>query len=412
MNRTVIVRPSCASGYCSSIQSLRAKEAPIWHAILANYYKAMAIVDGEAYDWDSKELASTIAMYEPDRVIILPTGSHPSAYIQQKEDALEVAKELEQYLIKKVEILDSLPVSPIGWGLPRWDLLDMKKYKAHNWHCWGGLDRNNYASVFTSISCKFNCSFCTIKQFYGNTYQCATLEEIEEQFKALAKLGIKNIKIMDELFVYNKERVKLICDIINKIGFKFNIWCYGRIDTTDTDMLLAMKKAGINWISYGIESGNEEIRKKVSKGNFTNWKIQDIVRKTKDIGINVLGNYMFGFWDDTLVTMQETLDLAKELNCEYSNFYCVVAYPNGSLEDESLRQYIPTKPSEYSQMNPNFKNLPTKWCTAKEVLEFRDRAFTEYHTNPLYLRMMHEKFGDNVYEELKNMTNKRITRNG
>jgi len=52
---------------------------------------------------------------------------------------------------------------------------------------------------------------------------------------------------------------------------------------------------------------------------------------TKDADIRVLGNYMFGFWDDTKATLEETLAFAKELNCEYANFYCTVAYPGSTL---------------------------------------------------------------------------------
>ena len=44
----------------------------------------------------------------------------------------------------------------------------------------------------------------------------------------------------------------------------------------------------------------------------------------------MIGNYIFGLPEDDLETMQETLDLALELNCEFANFYCAMAYP-GSL---------------------------------------------------------------------------------
>ena len=114
---------------------------------------------------------------------------------------------------------------------------------------------------------------------------------------------------------------------------------------------------------------------------------------------------MFGFWDDTLSTMQETLDLAIELNTEYINFYCVVAYPNTALykQLQELGVSLPTDFTQYAQTYEDFKPLPTKHVTAKEVLRFRDAAFNTYFTNENYLSSIRNKFGLNVVEEIKTM---------
>ena len=44
-----------------------------------------------------------------------------------------------------------------------WDLLPMEKYRAHNWHCFGGLQRQPYASFYTTFGCPYHCSFCCIQ---------------------------------------------------------------------------------------------------------------------------------------------------------------------------------------------------------------------------------------------------------
>ena len=41
-----------------------------------------------------------------------------------------------------------------------WDLLPMETYRAHNWHCFDGLQRQPYASVYTTLGCPYHCSFC------------------------------------------------------------------------------------------------------------------------------------------------------------------------------------------------------------------------------------------------------------
>jgi anaerobic magnesium-protoporphyrin IX monomethyl ester cyclase len=44
-----------------------------------------------------------------------------------------------------------------------WDLLPMEKYRAHNWHCFGHLQRQPYAALYTTLGCPFHCSFCCIQ---------------------------------------------------------------------------------------------------------------------------------------------------------------------------------------------------------------------------------------------------------
>ena len=93
---------------------------------------------------------------------------------------------------------------------------------------------------------------------------------------------------------------------------------------------------------------------------------------------------MFGLPDDNFETMQETLDLAKELNCEYTNFYVTMAYPGSQLFDNALKQNIklPITWRGYSQYSEECLPLPTKYLSAEEVLNFRDNAFIEFHNEP------------------------------
>jgi radical SAM superfamily enzyme YgiQ (UPF0313 family) len=158
-------------------------------------------------------------------------------------------------------------------------------------------------------------------------------------------------------------------------------------------------------LAYGIESGNQQIRREVDKGTFTNQKVCEVIRMTREADINALGNYMFGFWDDDLSTMKETLDLAKELNCEYANFYCMTVYPGSRLYDEMKARNVdlPEKGEEFAQMSPHFKPVPTKHLAAKDVLRFRDQAFNEYFGSERYQSMMRTRFGDSVVEEIKDM---------
>lgn len=301
-----------------------------------------------------------------------------------------------------------------------WDLLPMDTYKAHNWHCWDQIHaRQPYASLYTSLGCPYKCSFCCINAPFGKRgvrYFSAELV-IKEIAILVNKFGVKNIKFADEMFVLHPKHVMSICDLIIERKYDLNIWAYARIDTMDNISLERMKQAGFNWLGLGIESGSSYVRKGVEKGRFDDKDIIDIVRRISDAGIYVGANYIFGLPDDTLQSMQKTLDLAIEINSEWANFYSTMAYPGSALHKTAMEQNImlPENPGGpgwigYSQYAFEALPLPTDTVSAGEVLSFRDRAFDQYFTNEKYLNMMHGKFGGDVVTHIKHMTSHSLKR--
>ena len=103
------------------------------------------------------------------------------------------------------------------------------------------------------------------------------------------------------------------------------------IDTVQPHYLDLFRRAGIGALALGVEAGNQMIRHEVSKGSFKDVNIRQVVRTIRDHGLNINANYIFGFPDDTLETMQQTLDLALELNTEMANMYPCQALPGSTL---------------------------------------------------------------------------------
>ena len=158
------------------------------------------------------------------------------------------------------------------------------------------------------------------------------------------------------------------------------------MDTVKDGMLDKLKRAGFNWLALGIEAADDRVLTDVDK-RYEVHEVYDTVRKIKEAGINIIGNYIFGLPEDTLETMQQTLDLALDLNCEFANFYSAMAYPGSPLYDEAVRRgwELPDSWSGYSQHAVNTLPLPTRHLSAGEVLRFRDHAFNVYsRTSPTW----------------------------
>lgn len=311
-----------------------------------------------------------------------------------------------------------IPQEQLQYELPgmAFDLLPMSNYRAHNWHCFGNVgERRPYASLYTSLGCPYGCSFCCINAPFGKPgFRYWNPQFIIRQFDIMAeKYNVRNIKIADEMFVLNENHFLTLCRLLKERKHGFNIWAYARVDTVKPAYLEALKAAGVNWLILGIESGSRFVRDGVLKGRYGGEDIRAAVKMIKDAGINIVGNYIFGLPDDDLNTMQETLDMAIDLNCEMANFYSAMAYPGSKLYELALKNKwkLPDTWLGYSQHAYETLPLPTNHITAGEVLAFRDKAWKEYFTNPSYLEFMKNKFGIDTYNHISDMTRYNLKRN-
>ncbi len=287
-----------------------------------------------------------------------------------------------------------------------WDLLPMHVYRAHNWHCFTHIgERQPYASLYTSLGCPFKCTFCCINAPFGTpSIRYWDPQFVIKELDILAtKYNVKNVKIADEMFVLNERHVLGLCDLIIERGYNFNFWAYARVDTVKEKFLEKMKKAGFNWLALGIESASKHVRDGVSKGRFKEEDIRAVVKRIKDAGIHVIGNYIFGLPDDDYESMQNTLDMSLQLNCEMANFYSAMAYPGSKLYNMAIEKgwALPAKWHDFSQHSYEQLPLPTEKVSAGEVLAFRDKAWQVYFTDAKYLALVKEKFGQKTVDHLR-----------
>ena len=439
-------------------------EPPFWCVLLASFLRQrgveVSIIDAEVENLTAKETAERVCSLSPRLTALVVQGQNPSATSTPKMDAVHaLLEELDGRFLtallgihpsalpdrtmaeEKVDFVirgegfytllglltgevhppglcyrsngdlsyTSLPPLLQSRELPSgaWDLLPMEKYRAHNWHCFGGLPREPYGVIYTSLGCPYNCSYCNIKELYnakpGVRYR-APEEVVKEIDFLVEKYDVKNFKIMDELFTVNKDHVSAICDLLIQRKYNLNIWAYGRVATVDENLLVKMRKAGITWLCYGFESSSGIVRRKVAK-RFGQSSLWHAVELTQNAGIQIIGNFIFGLPDDTLETMQDTLVFAQACNFEYVNFYCAMAYPGSQLYSEMKTKGVafPETWKDWGQYSYGFVPLPTATLSSIDVLRFRDRAFQEYFNNPTYLQMMEKKFGGLTVLEVKEM---------
>lgn len=311
-----------------------------------------------------------------------------------------------------------------------WDLLPYKErpldlYRAHFWHA--GFDhakRTPFAAIYTSLGCNFGCDFCMInivnRQDNGEDVHAAHSRGmrfwspgfIAAEMEKLAKLGVQTLRISDEMFFLNKRYYEPLLQDVTQRQLGLNMWTYSRVDTVRPAALELFKNAGVNWLALGIEAGSQTVRKEVSKGSFQEVNIREVCKTVRDAGIHVISNYIFGFPDDTLATMQQTLDLALELNTEMANMYPCQALPGSPIYRQAIRNgwKLPESYAGYAFLSYECEPLATKHVSAAEVLRFRDNAFQTYFTSPAYLDLVGSTFGAQQRANVEEMTKIRLKR--
>lgn len=339
---------------------------------------------------------------------------------------------------QKVEFTNPIGVVPterMDIDLPgyAWDLLPYKKkpldlYRSPLWHAeYQEKFRYPYAAIQTSLGCQFKCNFCMINILNKNDNEEVGVagkynkmrfwspEFIIKEFDKLIAMGVKTIKITDEMFLLNPKFYIPLCELLSKRNKNddLKMWAYSRIDTVKRPEILdKVRKAGIKWLCLGIESGSRNIRLEVSKGKFEDVDVESVVKQIEDAGIEVLANYIYGLPGDTEETINETYNLSLKLNTLGWNTYAAMALPGSQLYKDGLDNNIdlPNKYSEFSFHSYDTKPLSTESLKAERILQLRDQKFEEYFSNKNFLKKIENKFGINAVVNIKNMLKVKLKR--
>jgi anaerobic magnesium-protoporphyrin IX monomethyl ester cyclase len=311
-----------------------------------------------------------------------------------------------------------------------WDLLPFRErpldmYRAHFWHA--GFDhgkRTPFAAIYTSLGCNFGCDFCMINIVNRNDNDDAVHAAnsrgmrfwspglIAGELEKLARMGVQTVRISDEMFFLNRRYYEPLLQQVVERDLNLRMWAYSRVDTVRPSALELFSKAGIGWLALGIEAGSQMVRSEVSKGSFQEVNIRQVCQTVRDAGINVISNYIFGFPEDTLATMQQTLDLALELNTEMANMYPCQALPGSPMYARAVREgwKLPSDYAGYGFLSYECEPIATKHIGADEVLRFRDEAWQRYFSDANYLALVDRKFGSQQRNNVQEMAKIRLKR--
>jgi len=221
--------------------------------------------------------------------------------------------------------------------MPAWDLIDLEPYAtAPNMS--NSLKGRNYASLFTSRGCPYNCIYC--HSIYNKRFRGRSADLVLAEMTYLhEKYGIDEFHIMDDIFNFNRKRMYRICQGIIDSGMKLYISFPNgiRTDLLKTEDIDILEKAGVYKLKFAIETRSERLQKAIRKNNKFK-RIDPIIRYTSRSGIIASSFFMIGFPTETREEMMRTIDYAVNSDLDAASFFQVIPYPGTELWEWAFRE--------------------------------------------------------------------------
>lgn len=197
--------------------------------------------------------------------------------------------------------------------------------------------RDPSTTMITSRGCPFACKYCN-RAVFGRGYRCMSAGYVLGEMKHLMKrYKIREIKFWDDVFTIDRKRTMELCDGITREKLDIVWSCETRVDLVDKEMLKKMKQAGCWQIDYGVESGNQELIDKITKGIKLE-QVKKAVSLTKQAGISARGYFIIGLPGETVKTAKKSIDFAIEAGFDYVTFFVCVPYPGTELYELAKKE--------------------------------------------------------------------------
>ena len=231
--------------------------------------------------------------------------------------------------------------------------------------------------LLTSRGCFGQCTFCASQAMWQRKLRFHSVEYVVDVLeRMLPGLPLKMVAVKDDTFTANRHRALAICEAIRDRGLNFLWSCDTRADVLDEELIKALRLAGCQRISLGVESGSPKILRNIKK-NIDLPKVLEVTRLAKKYGLRVRYYLMAGNRGESARTFQESLTFLESARPHEYSFTILSVYP-GTTEFEILQRrsrFIQVRPS---RSGPEL--LP--WRGTFSAKTFFEGTFMEFSAFP------------------------------
>jgi len=266
-----------------------------------------------------------------------------------------------------IENLDDLP-------MPAWDILP--NFPHGYLPAIFDYPRAPVATYAASRGCPFKCEFCDTSTF-GSKVRYNSPEKVYEIMKHLREeYGVKHLQFIDDLFVAHNDIVLGLCELLIKDKIDITWSCTARVDTVELETLKKMKEAGCWEISFGLESGDNAMLKKMHKAIRVEQSVK-AVNWAHEAGIRVKGLMMLGYPGETPESVAITKEFIKSIPLTTMNLSKFTPYPGSPIYKKLYNVAI--KEEDWERLNGmNFVYEPEGFTFDELNKEYKETIKTFY----------------------------------
>lgn len=177
------------------------------------------------------------------------------------------------------------------------------------------IEKSGMGFIITSRGCPVRCTFCSTSSYWGQNVRMNSVTRVVDEMEMLiSKYSVKRIFFHDDTFNLGISRVINICNEIQRRGIQIEWGCSCRVNPVSEEMLRAMVQAGCRHICWGIESGSEEMLKRIDK-KISLSQIRNAYALSSNFSdLMSTGAFtMVGNPGETLETIQETVSFLNSI---------------------------------------------------------------------------------------------------
>ena len=187
--------------------------------------------------------------------------------------------------------------------------------------------------VLTGRGCSFNCSYCFNRAYNrlyenkGDILRKRNIKNVIEELRYIKKnYAPQKIWFVDDNLIFNKKWIMDFCKLYRR-EIKLPFIVYVRVDQIDKGIVKALKYSGCITVQFGIENGNEKIRREILRRHISNEQIVNASKLFNMYNIKIHSQNMIGLPNETLDSAFNTLKLNIKCNCAYSWASILQPYP-------------------------------------------------------------------------------------
>jgi radical SAM superfamily enzyme YgiQ (UPF0313 family) len=267
------------------------------------------------------------------------------------------------------------------YPMPAYHLVDFDYYFPA-----AGSYRNLPAiNMLMTRGCPGKCNFCNSAM---TTLRARSPESVVAQIKHLHKTyGIRQVQFYDDTFTAMKAVCLRFCELLAEAKLDLTWVAYIRGDCLSDRVASALKKAGCHQVLMGVETGNDEIARRMGKP-IDKERYREAMRIARRHGLEVRATFIIGHLGETWETMMDTLNFAIELDVDLFQLNICTPYPGTELYRNVVADGKLTSMdwNTYGQGDVLFEQAQ---LSAADIYRFERYAFRKFYLRPrIVLRML------------------------